>query len=84
VKNIVTCDRDEQVGWVLFLNNFFLFKTHLMFLKIFFTSGFITSTASESRFSLAVFLTQPPVKSIFTGDPQLPAYKNDDFSLAPS
>jgi hypothetical protein len=55
-----------------------------MFLKIIFTSGFITSTASESRFSLAVFLTQPPVKSIFTGDPQLPAYKNDDFSLAPS
>jgi hypothetical protein len=33
-----------------------------MFLKIFFTSGFITSTASENRFSLAVFLTQPPVK----------------------
>jgi hypothetical protein len=50
------------VGWVLSLNNFFVV---FMFLKIIFTNGFITSTASENRFPLAVFLTQPPVKIDF-------------------
>jgi hypothetical protein len=37
-----------------------------MFLKIVFTNGFITSTASENQFLLAV-LSYPPVKMIFTG-----------------
>jgi hypothetical protein len=31
-----------------------------MFLKVIFTSGFITSTASGNRFSLAFLLRKPP------------------------
>jgi hypothetical protein len=44
---------------------FFVFKTRLMFLKIIFTSGFITSTASGNRFPMVVFLTQPSVEIDF-------------------
>jgi hypothetical protein len=44
---------------------FAVFKVHLMFLKIIFTSGFIISTASGNRFSLTVFLTQPPLEIDF-------------------
>jgi hypothetical protein len=44
---------------------FVILKTRLMFLKIIFTSGFVTSTASGNRFLLAVFLTQPPVEINF-------------------
>jgi hypothetical protein len=65
-KNTATCDLKNTLmgGWVLFLNNCFaVFKTRLMFLKMIFTSSFITSTAS----------------GIFTGGPQLPTCKNDDF-----
>jgi hypothetical protein len=55
-----------QTGGVGSLNKFFaVFKTRLMFLKIIFTCGFITSTASENQFSLAVFLTQPPMEIDF-------------------
>jgi hypothetical protein len=60
--------RAGGVGWVLSLNNFFaVFKIRLMFLKIIFTSGFITSTASENRFPLAIFLTQLPLEIGFHG-----------------
>jgi hypothetical protein len=53
----------ETGGRVLFLNNcFVIFKTRLMFLKIIFISGFITSSASRNRFPLTIFLTQPPVE----------------------
>jgi hypothetical protein len=42
-------------------------KSVLSFLEPIFTGGFITPTASENRFSLAVF-SYPPVKMmIFTG-----------------
>jgi hypothetical protein len=44
---------------------FAVFKTCLMFLKIIFTSGFITSTSSGNRFPPAVFLTQLPVEINF-------------------
>jgi hypothetical protein len=50
-------------------NKFFLLflKFVLSFLETICTDGFITSTASENRFSLAVF-SYPPVKMmIFTG-----------------
>jgi hypothetical protein len=58
--------RAGGVGRVLSLNNFFVvFKTRLMFLKIIFTIGFITSTAQW--------------KSIFTSNTHLAACKNDDF-----
>jgi hypothetical protein len=36
-----------------------------MFLETIFTGGFITPTASENRFSLAVLLRRPPVKIDF-------------------
>jgi hypothetical protein len=42
-----------------------VFKTRLMFLKIIFTVGFITSTVSGNRFPLAIFLPQPPVEIDF-------------------
>jgi hypothetical protein len=49
-KKGVTCDfdRDERGGVSRLLKNncFVVFKTRLMFLKIIFTDGFITSTAS--------------------------------------
>jgi hypothetical protein len=56
----------ETGGWVLSLNNIFVvFKTRLMFLKIIFTIGFIPSTSGGNRFSLAIFLAQPPVEIDF-------------------
>jgi hypothetical protein len=52
-KNAATCDL--VTGWCglspLFKYFFSVFKTHLMFLKIIFTSAFITSTFSENQFS---------------------------------
>jgi hypothetical protein len=70
-KNAATCD-----GWggLIQINFFAIFKICFMFLEtictggfITSTTGFITSTASENRFSLAVF-SYPPVKMmIFTG-----------------
>jgi hypothetical protein len=36
-----------------------------MFLKIIFAGGFITPTVSENRFTLAVFLAQPPAEIDF-------------------
>jgi hypothetical protein len=48
------------------LNDFFaVLKTRLMFLKIIFTSGLITSTANKNRFSLMVLLIQPSVEIDF-------------------
>jgi hypothetical protein len=48
-------------------NNFFLLflKSVLCFLEKIYTGGFITSTASENRFSLAVLLRRPPLKIAF-------------------
>jgi hypothetical protein len=80
-KNGATCDW-RAGGVVLIQMNFFtIFTICFMFpgndlhwrfyyvdrqLKSIFTGGFITSTASENRFSLAVF-SYPPVKMmIFT------------------
>jgi hypothetical protein len=40
-------------------------KSILCFLKTIFTGGFITPTASENRFPLAVLLRRPPVKIDF-------------------
>jgi hypothetical protein len=59
--------RQRWVGGLSFLLKYFfiVFKTRLMFLKIIFTSGFIMSTANGNPFSLAIFLTQPPVKIDF-------------------
>jgi hypothetical protein len=52
-------DGDRRVGYVLSNNCFCLFLKP-MFLKIIFTSGFITSTVSGNRFLLVVFLTGGP------------------------
>jgi hypothetical protein len=52
-----------------------------MFLKIIFALGFITPTVRGNRFSLAVFLAQPPVEIDFPWRSLVTAYKNDDFHL---
>jgi hypothetical protein len=50
-------------------NIFLLFlKFVLCFLETIFTGGFITPTASENRFLLAV-LSYPPVKMVISTDP---------------
>jgi hypothetical protein len=60
-KNAATCDPLIKIFFLLFL------KSVLCFLETICTGGFITPTASENRFSLAVF-SYPPVKMmIFTG-----------------
>jgi hypothetical protein len=50
-------------------NIFLLFlKSILCFLEMIFTGGFITPTASENRFALAV-LSYPPVKMVISTNP---------------
>jgi hypothetical protein len=65
----VTSETDRWVGGPRGLPNkniFLLFlKFVLCFLETIFTGGFITLTASENRFPLAVLLRQPPVKIDF-------------------
>jgi hypothetical protein len=48
-----------KIFFLLFL------KFVLCFLETICTGGFITPTASENRFSLAVLLRRPPVKKDF-------------------
>jgi hypothetical protein len=71
-KNAVTCDFDgdrHEIGGPRpppNKNIFLLFlKSVSCFLEMIFTGGFITATASENRFSLAVLLRRPPVKIDF-------------------
>jgi hypothetical protein len=54
-------------GWGGPNKKFFLLflKSVLYFLETICTGGFIMSTASENRFSLAVLLRRPPVKIDF-------------------
>jgi hypothetical protein len=66
--------RRRTGGWagreVSLIKIFFLLflKSVLCFLETIFTSGFITPTASENRFLLAV-LSYPPVKMVISTDP---------------
>jgi hypothetical protein len=72
-KNAATCDfdGDGRAGpneAPLIKIFFLLFLKHILcFLEKIFTVGFITSTASENRFPLTVFLARPPVEIVFPG-----------------
>jgi hypothetical protein len=72
MKNSTICDfdGDGQVGGCLPNKNIILLflKFVLCFLETIFTGGFITPTASENRFSLAV-LSYPPVKIVISTGP---------------
>jgi hypothetical protein len=82
------CDFVEtcEWGWVgrgLTKKYFFLFlKPVLCFLKTIFTGGLLCRPPVKKRFLLVVYYVDRQWNSIFTGGPQLIAYKNDDFYWA--
>lgn len=66
VKNVETCLEKSFVRCLLSIIIVLLFLKHILcYPEIICTDGFITSTVSENRFLLTIFLTQSLVKINF-------------------